>query len=166
MNRLEETKIAAEEVKAMVEEGTNKKLIRDYHHLIGLVELKRGNYEPAIEQLEKALVLYPYKESNFRFLLTNPLAKAYYQSGDLEKAQGAYENIMSLRIGRYWSGDIYVKSYYMLGKIWEKKGDIAKAIEYYEKFLQLWKNADPGLPEVEDARNRLVELKSQPDMGK
>jgi hypothetical protein len=28
----------------------------------------------------------------------------------------------------------------------------AKAIEHYEKFLSLWKDADPGIAEVEEAR--------------
>jgi hypothetical protein len=37
----------------------------------------------------------------------------------------------------------------------------SKAIERYEKFLSLWKNADPGIVEVEDARKKLAGLKGQ-----
>ena len=43
----------------------------------------------------------------------------------------------------------------MLGKIYEEKG---KAIEHYEKFLDLWRNADPGIAEVEDAKKKLAGL--------
>ena len=42
-----------------------------------------------------------------------------------------------------------------VGKIYEQKGWKGKAIEDYEKFLTLWKDADPGLAEVEDMRERL-----------
>ncbi|MGB3863456.1 MAG: hypothetical protein WBE11_02910 [Candidatus Aminicenantaceae bacterium] len=38
-------------------------------------------------------------------------------------------------------GQIYAKSFYMLGKMDEDLG--AKAIEHYEKFLDLWKDDDP-----------------------
>ena len=60
---------------------------------------------------------------------------------------------------RYTQGDVYSRSFYELGMIYEQKGWKGKAIEQYEKFLELWKNADPGLPEVEDAKARLAELK-------
>lgn len=46
----------------------------------------------------------------------------------------------------------------MLGKICEQKGWKGKAIENYEKFITLWKDADPGLPEVDDAKQRLAAL--------
>ena len=46
----------------------------------------------------------------------------------------------------------------MLSKIYEQMGEKAKAIEHYEKFLDLWKDADPGIAEVEDVRKRLAGL--------
>jgi predicted hydrocarbon binding protein len=54
--------------------------------------------------------------------------------------------------------DIYAKSFYMLGKIYGEQGGTVKAIEHYKKFLDLWKDADPGIAEVEDARERLLGL--------
>jgi hypothetical protein len=46
----------------------------------------------------------------------------------------------------------------MLGKIAEQHGDKARAQENYRRFLDLWKNADLGLPEVEDVKKRLAAL--------
>jgi hypothetical protein len=36
-----------------------------------------------------------------------------------------------------------------------------RAIGHYEKFFIMWKDADPGLPEVADARERVAGLRSQ-----
>ena len=43
----------------------------------------------------------------------------------------------------------------------QKKNNTAKATEHYEKFLSLWKDADPGIAEVDDARERVAGLKGQ-----
>ena len=91
----------------------------------------------------------PYYES---------LALAFYRAKDLESARRWYEKIFNLTSGRIYDGDIYIKSFFMMGKIYEQKGNTAKAIESYRKFLDLWKDADPGIPEVEDAKLRLIAL--------
>ena len=89
---------------------------------------------------------------------TDSLALAYYRSGDLEKARIEYEKMHSFTVGKTRYSDIYVKSFYMLGKVYQDLGDEAKARDYYEKFLELWKDADPGIAEVEDAKKRLAGL--------
>ncbi len=53
---------------------------------------------------------------------------------------------------------LYFGKYSRLGFL---KSIKAKAIEHYEKFLDVWKDADPGIAEVDDARKRLGELKGE-----
>ena len=87
-----------------------------------------------------------------------PLALAYFRSGNLERARQEYEAITKLTTGRLAYGDIYARSFYMLGQIYEQMGKKKSAQTNYRKFLELWRNADPGLPEVEDAKARLAAL--------
>ncbi|NIT57558.1 MAG: hypothetical protein GWN00_15410 [Aliifodinibius sp.] len=59
-----------------------------------------------------------------------------------------------------WLRSIYYpKSFYLKGKIYEKKGNINLAIKNYENFLELWKNADKDLPDLMDAKKRYEALK-------
>jgi hypothetical protein len=51
--------------------------------------------------------------------------------------------------------------YYQLGRAYEGSGWKNKAIAAYEEFLEIWKDADPGLKDVEDARERLSKLKGE-----
>ena len=87
------------------------------------------------------------------------LARAYLQKGDLNRAIQEYERLTSFDPNGKNRRLIYPLYYFRAAKLYEQKGDTSKAIENYEKFLSLWKDADPGLPEVDDAKKRLVGLK-------
>ena len=95
--------------------------------------------------------------ANYASFVEN-LALAYYEAGNLERAAEEFELITTLTWDRINDGDIYAKSFYMLGKIYEELGKKREAKRNYERFLDLWKNADPGLPEIDDARTRLASL--------
>jgi tetratricopeptide (TPR) repeat protein len=124
-----------------------------------MVELKLKNFPSAIKSFKEALSLQTSDPHDKRADYVESLAIAYNASGDIDKAQAEYERIVSSSSGRSAFGDVYAQSFYELGKIYEQKGWKGKAIEKYEKFLDLWKDADEVYPEPEDARKRLAALK-------
>ncbi|MGB8656999.1 MAG: protein kinase [Candidatus Zixiibacteriota bacterium] len=139
-------------------EGKNPTVMYSYWLALGAIELAKGNTAIAVNYLEKADKESPSPLFHVRFFL----AQAYLESGkvgeavaELEKALLRYDNI---RAGSpIWA----VKAYYLLGLAYEKSGWNKKAIEKYEEFLNIWKNADPGIPEVEDAKQRLQKLRAE-----
>ena len=42
---------------------------------------------------------------------------------------------------------------------YDESGWNDRAIEQYEIFLEIWKDADPGIPEIDDALERLAGLR-------
>jgi cytochrome c-type biogenesis protein CcmH/NrfG len=91
------------------------------------------------------------------------LARSYQDNARLGEAVAWLEQLLS----RYSEGRLKwttesVKLHYYLGTAYEESGWNDKAIEQYETFLDIWKNADPGLAAVEDAKARLARLKTAP----
>jgi len=128
-------------------------------HLSGRIALGKGLYHEAVEKFKKAL---SFGYWDFRYihptLILQALAEAYEGMGNIDKARETYEKISNVTTERFTFGDIYARSFYRLGRIFEQQGKRERAREHYEKFLDLWKNADPGLPEVDDACLRLAAL--------
>jgi hypothetical protein len=44
-----------------------------------------------------------------------------------------------------------------VARLLDQKGDRSAATAEYERFLELWKNADAGLPELEEAKQYLTQ---------
>ncbi|MGD8535788.1 MAG: tetratricopeptide repeat protein, partial [Candidatus Aminicenantes bacterium] len=159
MNATDEALKTADELKVLISDSQNPNNKHFFHHLAGMVELKLKNFPSAIKSFKEALSLQTSDPHDKRADYVESLAIAYNASGDIDKAQAEYERIVSSSSGRSAFGDVYAQSFYELGKIYEQKGWKGKAIEKYEKFLDLWKDADEVYPEPEDARKRLAALK-------
>lgn len=74
-------------------------------------------------------------------------AEAYRAAGRLDEAVAAYEKLLKVYGG-------HALSHYALGGL-EEMGRPGDAAREYERFLEMWANADEGLPQFIDARERL-----------
>jgi len=166
--QIDSAKSRAEKIESMLHDSPeNKDQIKYiYDILIGEVLLAEGSVEQAIAISEKAsaLAFTPVASSygaiayNMPFL-KDVLARAYIENGEQDKAITEYENLITFdpqKKGRYLVHPVY---HFRLAKLYQEKGWSGKAIEQYKKFLTLWKDADPDLPEAEDARKRLAGLR-------
>jgi len=112
------------------------------------------------KEWEKALVeykAYGEKNINVSFLIFH-MAQCYFELDNWQKAIEEIEVVQNLYSGFGWC-NTYPKTFYLLGKIYEKKGDISLAIKNYEKLLDIWKDADKDLPDLIDTKKRLARLK-------
>ncbi len=94
-----------------------------------------------------------------RGLLLYRVAVCQYEKGEWQEAIGALLEVQGVHSYSDWLDVFYPKSFYLLGKVYEAKGDKQLAIENTEKFLDLRKDADPDLPDLIDAKHRLARLK-------
>ncbi len=103
--------------------------------------------------------LFPSQPEHIRTWALYPLAQCQFETGQYEAALASLREIQkSIDNAGGFHAVYYPKSFYLLGKIYEKKGDKKLAIKNYEKLLELWKDADQDLPELIDAKARLAKL--------
>jgi tetratricopeptide (TPR) repeat protein len=152
---------AADQMKSEIEGWVNPKLMRRWYRLAGHIDLARNDVGQAIEHFEQSVSLLPYQngpDADAQAFYYSPLAYAYFLSGDMGKAQEWYEKILALTTGRLDDGENYAKSHFMLGKIYRRQGMKAGAIRSYRTFLDIWREADAGVPEIEEAKRSLAAL--------
>ena len=118
------------------------------------IEQGNGDMDAACTSFEKAAEFW-----GKAFRMRYELALAYLKAGRLADAVDDFDKVLHRFDVNRASQPMYaVKAYYHLGVAYEQSGWHDKAIEQYEKFLDIWKDADPGIEEVEDAKRRLAAL--------
>ena len=130
--------------------------LRQYWRVLGIVEFFKGNTDSSIVYLKKGL----WEGSKPIFEIRYFMAQVYLEAGQPDKAAEILEKAL-LRYDelRAAKGMWAVQSHYYLGMAYQDLGRNQDAIKQYEEFLNLWKNADPELTMVEDARERLQKLR-------
>jgi tetratricopeptide (TPR) repeat protein len=130
--------------------------LRKYWNTVALLESEKGNNDSALAIIGQ----YPAPDSNFMNLLLQ--ANIYYKADRLEDAIKLYEKLLIKHDAyRVWNTSFSVLLHYWAGIAYEKAHLNEQAIEQYKTFLDIWKNADPGIEEVEDAKIRLKRLTIQ-----
>lgn len=78
--------------------------------------------------------------------------------GDLTRAIEIYRNLLAPDISQKWTAVLEPRYVLELARLLDQAGDKAAAREQYQRFLQLWKDADPGLPELRQAQAQYAKL--------
>lgn len=100
------------------------------------------------EPWRKLFVLYPF-------------AKCKFEAKEFEEALRYLLEFQKFSVSLHGTrARYYVKSFCLLGKVYEALGQTHLAVKNYEKLIDLWKNTDSDLPELIDTKARLAKLKA------
>ena len=157
-----EAQVRVDQIRTYIEENKFENLYLDFSKILNAeIQLAQGNVRPT------QIAITNLSPLSFR----NPiyytiLAATYVLQGDLENAINTYKQFYdAVDTRKYFMGDYFYyfversKVNYNLAKIYEQEGDRTKSIEYYQKAIEQWKNADGDLPELMEAKARIAELK-------
>jgi len=94
-------------------------------------------------------------------------AEVLTELGDLRGALATYEAISPARYSVFGLPDprwpLYTRSFLARAKLYEELGERDKAETAYQRFLDMWKDADPRLePQLQEARDGLSRLRDAP----
>jgi len=125
------------------------------------VELSRGNAAKAVDLLQPAM---PYElgegigSLNFVCILPAYIrGEAYLAAKQGSAATAEFQNILDHRglVSNCWTGAL---AHLGLARSGALAGDTAKARRNYQDFLALWKDADPNLPVLQQAKAEYAKL--------
>jgi serine/threonine protein kinase/tetratricopeptide (TPR) repeat protein len=135
--------------------ATNAEDQMGFNLLKGEIELLKGNYDDAIELFETVCLT---RRDNFNL---ESLAYAYVKRGDTDRALTTYEELIGVAILGWEGQECWLQAHFQAGKLYEERGDIESAIQYYKKLLDIWKDAEENVPLLRETKGRLAKLKTE-----
>ncbi len=160
LGRWEEAAEGQQELEHFADLVSSQAVASRIHLLDGELALIRGDTDLAIDKIHKAesllskrglFSLAPQPHVGVWF----PLASAYLTAGDEVQAAMYFERIVESTTERMWWPFPYVRSFYFLGKIYENRGEMEKARQYYGRFYDYWKAGDLDRERVAEAKSKI-----------
>jgi tetratricopeptide (TPR) repeat protein len=153
---------------ALAASGMSKRPAREYDLFRGMLELEKDRPLEAVKLIEKAISQLPPGNSSDgrKIIFYVTLASAREKAGDFAGASSAYEEVTGSAGDRLQIAEYYPWAVLGRARMEEKLVRPARALEGYRSFLALWKDADPGRPEVAEARGRIDALSGAPGRSK
>ncbi|MBU0983990.1 MAG: tetratricopeptide repeat protein [candidate division Zixibacteria bacterium] len=125
-----------------------------YWYAAGCLALARGNHQQAVDDLETSWSLAA------DFKVSYMLGRAYLTAGRLSRAVRQWERTARIYDSpRASMASWSAKTHYFLGRVYEESRWYDRAAEQYEQFLEIFRGADDGISEVDDARARLDRIR-------
>ncbi len=152
-NNFEKAEESTDDLKNLLE--YHNATLAPYYYALGCIEFSKGNINASVANFEEASALL----NEFQTLFM--LGRAYMESDRTEDAIDIYEDLLdSYNIHRAFWCIWSVKIHYYLGLLYDQSGQFDKAVVQYNTFLDIWKDADPGIDEVNEAAKRAAALLS------
>ena len=125
----------------------------------GVLAFQRGDEAAAVRNLTEAERALPPTAAGVIVPPQPPiwfaLGEAHLAMHNDSEAAVRYQKIVDSGSLRLSSPIEFVRSLYYLGQINERRGDRAKATEYYRRFVQYWGDGEIDRDKVADARRKL-----------
>lgn len=112
-----------------------------------------GNHRQAVDTLQP---VRPY-ERVMSHLVMYARGLAYLGLGDGKAASAEFGKILNNR-GLDPLGVFYPLAYLQLGRAAKLEGDVARSRKAYQDFFAIWKNADPDIPILKEAKAEYAKL--------
>jgi tetratricopeptide (TPR) repeat protein len=129
-------------------------------YVTGALALAEGHAADALNAFDRA--------GEFRFPTTLALrrAMALEQLGQLDSARAVLRSILAKNVFGSEDQIGWMKALVAVGQVEERAGRVEDAIASYRRFLDFWKEADAGLPDVVRVQARLNALLSRTDRSR
>jgi tetratricopeptide (TPR) repeat protein len=125
--------------------------------ILAFIEIHRSNPAKAIELLREAP---RYELGTPAWRVVTARAEAYLLMGKGQEAASEYQKIISHRVSHPLSPS-WSFAHLGLGRALNLAGDVDGSRQAYEKFFELWKDADPDIPILLEAKKEYAEMQQQ-----